>query len=438
MRSIRRQLLVALLASVLVAGSIAAAAVYQRALEESGAILDYQLRQMALSLRDSAIRGGGIQGPSYDTDFDFAIDIRAADGSRLHYSRSRVELPEASPAGYSSVATEAGEWRLYTLLQPGFAVRVAQPMHLRNAIAAKAALRTMTPFVLLVPLLLVLIWIFVARGLKPLEAIAAAVKARSASSLQPLEEQRVPQEIAPVVVSLNDLLARLRRALEHQRAFVADAAHALRTPLAALNLQIQLAERAQTPEERSAAFATVKDGITRTTHLVEQLLTLARTDPEAADRAMEPVDLGELASEVVAAYSTIAEAHGIDLGLKRRDEGVAVTGERDALKTLLSNLVDNALRYTPRGGRVDAAALRENGDAVLEVTDTGPGIPAEERERVFDRFYRVGGNDVPGSGLGLAIVRSIADRHGARVTLSDAPDGAGLRVRAAFRALSSP
>jgi two-component system OmpR family sensor kinase len=342
-----------------------------------------------------------------------------------------------SPRGYATVDIQAGRWRVYTLVQPGFAVRVAQPMRLRNEIAVRAALRTLAPFLLLVPLLGVLVWVFVTRGLKPLEALAAAVKSRSPTSLRPLDS-RVPQEIEPVVASLNDLLARLTRALEHQRAFVADAAHALRTPLTALNLQIQLAERAATPEERAAAFATVKDGVSRAIHLVEQLLTLARQEPGAADRPAASIDLGELASAVVAAYAPIAEAKDIDLGLARRDEGVEVTGEHDAVSTLLSNLVDNALRYTPNGGRVDVAAVRENDTSVLEVTDTGPGIAAEERERVFDRFYRVTGTNVAGSGLGLAIVGSIAEKHGAQVKLGEGPHGTGLRVTVVFPRAAPP
>jgi two-component system OmpR family sensor kinase len=435
MTSIRRNLLAGLLASVLIAGALAAGAVYYRARHEAGEILDYQLRQMALSLRDRTLHSpGSLRASQYDSDFDFAIDIRGDDGSRLHYSRSRVELPPTSPRGYATVDTDAGPWRVYTLQQPGFAVRVAQPMGLRNEIAVRTALRTMTPFLLLVPILWLLVWLLVTHGLKPLESLAAAVKARSPSSLRPLEEARVPEEIEPVVASLNDLLARLTRALEHQRAFVADAAHALRTPLTALNLQIQLAERADTPDERAAAFATLKDGVSRATHLVEQLLTLARNEPEAGERPLGEVDLGELASDAVAAYSTLAEAKGVDLGLVRRDPGVAVAGDLDALKTLLSNLVDNALRYTPAGGRVDVAAMREAESIVLEVTDTGPGIPAEERERVFDRFYRVGGNDVPGSGLGLAIVRSIAQRYGAKIALNEGADRNGLSVRVSFPA----
>jgi two-component system OmpR family sensor kinase len=247
-----------------------------------------------------------------------------------------------------------------------------------------------------------------------------------------LDERRVPEEVKPVVSSLNDLLERLTRALEMQRAFVADAAHALRTPLTALHLQIQLAERAADPNERAAAFDALKQGVERATHVVEQLLTLARHEPEAGGRAVTEVDLGALGAEVVASDAQLAETRGIDLGLTQRDIDVAVTGERDALETLLSNLVDNALRYTPPGGRVDVAVRRSDEGVVLEVTDTGPGIPTEERERVFDRFYRGSATDAPGSGLGLAIVSSIAARHGARVELGDGPEGRGLTVRVVF------
>jgi two-component system OmpR family sensor kinase len=431
MRSIRRELLAGLLASVLVAATIAAAAVYHRAQGEAGDLLDYQLRQMALSLRDQTFRGG-LAGQDYGSDFDFAIDIRGDDGSRVHYSRSRVELPQTRYRGYSNVDTGAGTWRMYTLQQPGFTVRVAQPMSLRDRLAVNAALRTMTPFLLLVPLLAILVWFAVTRGLKPLDSVAAAVKARSASAMTPLDEERVPSEIKPVVSSLNDLLARLTRSLEVQRAFVADAAHALRTPLTALQLQIQLAERASDAQEREAAFATLKEGVTRASHMVEQLLTLARSEPQATDRPQVDVDLGALTREVVASYTQLADAKKIDLGVTGNEMSAVVRGDHEALRTLLANLVDNAVRYTPAGGRVDVAVVKSGEGAAIEVTDTGPGIPLADRERVFDRFYRVPSNDVPGSGLGLAIVRSIAERHRMTVTLEDGPEGRGLRVHVAF------
>jgi two-component system OmpR family sensor kinase len=273
----------------------------------------------------------------------------------------------------------------------------------------------------------------VTRGLRPLETVASAVKARTPSSLEPLPEERLPEEIRPVVTALNDLLPRLARALEMQRAFIADAAHELRTPLTAVRLQLQLAERAQDERERAAALASLRDGLDRTTHLVEQLLTLAREEPGgAAVRERGDVDLAALAAEVVSSLSPFAESKSIDLGLARSEAGLVLRGEGEALRALLSNLVDNALRYTPRGGRVDVSAFRVPEGLVIEVHDTGPGIPPEERTRVFDRFYRRAGADLPGSGLGLAIVKSVAERHGATVTLDDGPDGHGLIARVVF------
>jgi len=433
MRSIRRELLAGLLGSVLLAAAIAGTAVYFRAQNEAGVLLDYQLRQMALSLRDQTLHAGAIGPPPFGNDFDFAIEIRTTEGSRIQYSQSRVRFPPSLVHGHVTVDTEEGAWRVYSLQQPGFTVRVGQPMSMRNDLAAKAALRTLTPFLLLIPLLGVLVWFAVTRGLQPLSTLANAVKSRSPVSLHPLDERRVPEEVKPVTSALNDLLARLTRALETQRAFVADAAHALRTPLTALRLQIQLAERASDPEERAAAFDTLKQGVDRAAHLVEQLLTLARHEPEVVDRPMSEVDIGALAAEVVAAYAQLAEKHGVDLGLTRRDSNVFVFGEREALRTLLSNLVDNALRYTGRGSRVDVAAVQTAEGPALEVIDNGPGIPVEERERVFDRFYRRAGTDVPGSGLGLAIVRSIAERHGARVALESGQGDRGLTARVVFR-----
>ena len=385
---------------------------------------------MALSLRDQAFDGlAGIGAANYSEDVDFAIGIRSEDGIRLYYSRSRVALPLPAQSGYTTVDTELGPWRLYTVQQRGFTLRVAQPMQLRNRLAAQAALRTLTLFLLPVPLLAALVWFAVTRGLKPLEAVATAVKSRSPASLHPLPDTRVPDEIRPVISALNGLLARLSRALETQRAFVADGAHELRTPLAALSLQIQLVERAPDAAERAEALVTLKQGLVRATHLVEQLLTLARQEPEATHGRTSDVDVGSIAAEVVAAYAPLAESNGIDLGLAHRDTGLILSAEEDAVRTLASNLVDNALRYTPRAGHVDVSALRTKEGIVLEVSDDGPGIPPDERERVFDRFYRPAGAAAPGSGLGLAIVRSIAERHGAKINLDSGPGGDGLTVR---------
>jgi two-component system OmpR family sensor kinase len=240
-----------------------------------------------------------------------------------------------------------------------------------------------------------------------------------------------------LVHALNGLLARLNRALGAQRAFIADAAHELRSPLTAVHLQAQLAERAASDAERAAALAELRAGLERATHLVEQLLTLAREEPGVSERPFAPVNLDELARHVIAEYAPIAAARHVDLGMVDRngpDSDAVISGDAAGLRALLSNLVDNAVRYTPAGGRVDVALRREQGDAVLSVRDSGPGIPESERARVFDRFYRLpeaGAAGIAGSGLGLAIVKRVAERHDAAVALGPGlgqPGGEGLGV----------
>lgn len=434
MSSIRRQLLVSMLAAVLAAGFIAALGVYFKAREEVDELLDYQLRQMALSLRDQALRGSFTLGvPPLAEGLDFAVQISSDEGFLLYYSQPGVRLPLRPRAGYSSLETPDGVWRAYALRERGLTLQVAQPLPMRNRLARQAALRTLAPFLLTLPILAGLLWLAITRSLRPLAHVTDAVKVRSATSLPPLPEQDAPQEVRPLIAALNDLLARLGHALEAQRNLIADAAHELRTPLTALRLQVQLAERATGAQERAAAFASLQQGLERAAHLVQQLLTLAREDPNAGERSAADVDLGEIAAEVVSRYSALADSRDIDLGLAQRDAGLVVRGEAEAIGTLLSNLVDNALRYTQRGGRVDVSAARTREGATLEVVDNGPGIEPHDRERVFDRFYRRAGADQPGSGLGLAIVRSIAQRHRAQVRLDAGHGGIGTRVRVTFR-----
>jgi two-component system OmpR family sensor kinase len=431
MTSIRRQLLVGLLAVVLIAGLFAAWGVYQRAHEELDELFDYHLKQMALSLRDQSFEPFAGGPPGIEDGFDFAIQVWSQDGIRMYFSRPHAGLPNLARLGYATVETSVGDWRVFSIRQRGVTLQVAQPMAIRKRLAAAAALRTLAPFLFLLPALGLLVWFIVGRGLKPLVIVAGAVKARTPAALHPLPDRGLPEEIQPLVTALNDLLARLERTLGAQREFVADAAHELRTPLTALRLQVQLAERAREPDERSAAFATLRQGLDRATRLVEQLLALARQEPEAARQPTGPVNLGELARETVAALEPLALAKSIDLGVTR-DEAGTIQGDGNGLRTLLGNLVDNAVRYTPAGGRVDVAAYRESSGAVLTVVDTGPGIPPEERERVLDRFYRRVGSEAAGSGLGLSIVKNIAERHGARVVLDAGPTGKGLAVRVAF------
>jgi two-component system OmpR family sensor kinase len=345
-----------------------------------------------------------------------------------------VPLAPHAELGFSTEMTARGEWRVYSAIVGDNVVQLAQPLSIRNRLAAGVAWRTLWPLVLLLPFLGLAVWLIVGRGLAPLQRVTRALDTRHPEALDPLPDTRLPEEVQPVVHALNALLARLATALDTQKAFVADAAHELRTPLAAVQIQAQLVARAQDDASRKEALADLQAGIARATRLAEQLLALARSDPDSK-APMQGVDLHALVDECVGASVLLAQERGVDLGIET-SEAATVTGDRDALRVMLNNVIDNATKYTPRGGRVDVS-LKVEGRPVVRVADSGPGIPAEERNLVFDRFYRAGEGasrartDVSGSGLGLAIVRRIALQHGATVELGGSPAG-GLLVTVRF------
>ncbi len=435
--SIRHRLLVWLLSSVLAGGLLAAGVVFVQARAEANELFDYQLRQLALTLRDRIYLPSQLaevlQG---EEALDFVIQVWAPDGTRLYLSHPRLHVPGAVQLGFSEVNGDEGRWRVFAIQQRGLTIQVAQPLAVRRHLALAAAWRTLVPFLVALPLIGLLIWRLVGRELRFLESTAQAVARRTPEALEPIAGEAIPDEIRPLVFALNGLLARLGSALARERHFIADAAHELRTPLTALRLQLQLAERAQDPAERERAQAMLREGIARASRMVEQLLVLARQDPDAPVEGNTVVDLAELAKSVAHAQEPSAAARGLSLAAQV-PEPVLVDGEPEALRTMLDNLVENAIRYTAAGS-VTVRAWREAQDACLEVEDTGPGIPAPERERVFDRFYRGEAAAEGGSGLGLAIVRRIAERHRGRVELLEPAQGAGLRVRVTLPARREP
>jgi two-component system OmpR family sensor kinase len=260
--------------------------------------------------------------------------------------------------------------------------------------------------------------------------MSQAVAKRRPDAMAPIAERGLPQELQPLAASLNDLLARLDAALGAQRRFTADAAHELRTPLTALKLQLDLARRAADPAARAAAFDDLDAGMGRAAHLVDQLLTLARVEPESLAARTTDVDLVELAKEAIVARAPVAADKGVDLGLARAAPA-HVRGEPASLAILMSNLIDNALRYTPSGGRVDVG-IDGGMEPRVQRRGHGAGHSADERERVFDRFHRGDATAAAGSGLGLSIVRRIADAHHATLRLDTPPGGTGLLVEVRF------
>ncbi len=461
MRSIRTRLLAGLLALVAATALCAGVITYNRMLAETSSLFDYQLRQMALSLRDQAAIGRVLNVPSHPSGSDFIIQIWDPLGT-LIYAPSRPGLPIITSAvlGYVDMRLAGERWRVYSLDTADGVIQVAQPWRVREEFARDAALRVLVPLLLLlIATAAAVVWI-VSRGLAPLQRLATEVQRRDAHSFEPIVAPELPQEAAPLIQELNRLLARLSAAFGKQRAFVADAAHELRSPLTALSLQLQLLDRARDEAAREDARTRLGAAVERAIHLASQLLTLARSEPEGAPMPLHRIALEASARAGIADVHALAAERGVELSLEA--EGAAeVTGDADALRILVRNLVDNAVRYTPAGGRVQvqvrtqaaASAGREGvgdagrgatrdagggamGDAarraaVLEVQDTGPGIPAGDRERAFDRFVRRPDAADGGTGLGLAIVKAIADRHGARVSLGDA-EPHGLRVTVVF------
>src|SRR5947207_6089725 len=380
MKSIRRALLFSLLAGLAAIGVLASGATYVAARHEIGELLDLQLKQLANSTRiDDLLRGrqpgfDSRASPSSEGVTELVTQIWDRDGVLVYWSRPGTGLPVPLTPGYATVNVDNRDWRVYTLVQGTHALQVAQAEDEREAIATKTALRTLLPFVVLIPVFGAMIWFAVGRGLRPLFAMSQAVAKRQPDALAPLAERNLPQELQPLAGSLNALLARLDSALGAQRRFTADAAHELRTPLAALKLQLDVARRASDQPARMAAYADLDAGVERAAHLVDQLLTLARIEPEALATHAVDCDLAAIAKEAIVARGALAAKKHIDLGLAR-ETPVRVRGDPASLAILLSNLLDNALRYTPEGGKIDVALDSDDGRAVLTVVDSGPGIP---------------------------------------------------------------
>jgi two-component system OmpR family sensor kinase len=429
--SIRRRLLVYLLTGMLLAGLAVTVMVFYQARSTANEMFDYQLRQIAMALRDRAYLPGDLAETLQAAEgLDFVIQAWTPDGRLVYESHPQISMPATGVEGFSNVKTQLGTWRVFATWHRGLSIQVAQHQLARDALAFNAAWRTLLPFLVALPFMGWLIWVLVGREVKVLTNTAKDVARRTPESLEPIASKSVPDEVQPLVGALNGLMARLGEALGQQKNFIADAAHELRTPLTALKLQLQLAERARDNAERERAHAMLREGIARATHVVEQLLALARADPQVSSVATTRFDLAELARGVAQAQRPAAEAKSLVLDVVATGP-VEVDADRAALRTLLENLVDNAIRYTQRGS-VTVRCYPGVGTAVLEVQDTGPGIAAEERDRVFDRFYRSETAVEGGSGLGLAIVRRIAERHGGKVELLDAPGGSGLLARITF------
>lgn len=444
MKSLRLRLLLTLLPATILIWLVAGVVSYKKASHEAEELLEGQLAQSAKLLmaqvrhekndngkKIRALVEGVVGGERHPYEQALEFQIWGRDGALWLRSGNAPAEPLSSQPGYRDILHHGQPWRMLAIWAPGgeFQVQVAQSLADRERVALEVATQVGLPIVLVLPLLALLIYLAVRRAVRPLDLLAEGLSARNPDNLEALPENGdAPSEVRPLILALNRLLARLSITLDNERRFTADAAHELRTPLAAIKIQSQVALASTEEEDRRHALRQVRAGTDRASRLVDQLLRLARLDPLAGIAQASDVRLDELAAQLVGEVVPLARELGKSLSLVDSPDEVVVRGDADLLRVALRNLVENALRHTPDGCEITLGASLEKGQPLLWVRDTGPGVEEDELSRITERFFR--GRDVTqeGSGLGLAIVRRVAELHGARLELANHPEG-GLIAR---------
>ncbi|THF61051.1 two-component sensor histidine kinase [Pseudothauera rhizosphaerae] len=431
-------MLAALCAAVLLLWLLTGVLSYTRAQHEAEELMDGSLAQTARlllailgdnedDLAELAARLATVRGAAdnvYEPPLEFQIG--RGDGTILARSDNAPPIPVLGVAGYSDILRQDTSWRVLNRVSADgrYRVQVSQSIGLRDRAALEVAGQTVLPLAVIAPLLVLFIYLSIVRGLRPLERLAAEVSARSPDNLQPLAVRNIPTEAAPLAAAIDRLLQRVGRALDNERRFTADAAHELRTPLAAVKVQTQVARRSREADQRDHALEQIECGVDRASRLVDQLLRLARLDPMNALPHAERVDLRTLVEEAVATalHADPAEQRSVRCELPEGD--LHVVGDADLLQIALRNLLDNALRYTPVGSHITVVVQEAGGDLVnLLVRDDGPGVSVDVLGRLGERFFRGAGQAIEGNGLGLAIVARIAELHGARMRARNLPGG---------------
>ncbi|WP_321881276.1 sensor histidine kinase [Paraburkholderia bannensis] len=330
-----------------------------------------------------------------------------------------IALPRAQ-TGFSSIDFDGEAWDVFALAAGDEYIQIAESRSMRNRNALRVAFWSLLPVLALLPLLVLTIAVTVRLSLRPMERVGRRAAKVDLHALKPLEADKAPVELRPFIESINRMIERLSVLVNAERKFIADAAHELRSPISAMQLQIDNLRDAP-PEQYRERFEDLQRGVARTGSLVSQLLGLARAEIGGAQRATETIALTRIVPDVLADLLPLADARGVDLGVERLDEASVRATEGD-MRVLVKNLIDNAIRYVHAGGRVDVSVLRDAQTVTIEVIDDGPGIAESDLPYVFDRFFRAANNDAQGSGLGLAIAQTLAQSYGGRVTLANRSD----------------
>jgi two-component system OmpR family sensor kinase len=443
MNSIRQRLLRNLLVGMVLITSIAGILTHRHVRIELDELYNANLQQVARFMVSKLERN---DLSTFDTtpqkpptriaweEEDYLIQVWSREGTLISQEVAAIthaQIPLDATQGFSRKDINGESWRIYRADGAHVIVQIAQPETARLSAIHEISAQLLGPLLLQVPLLILVVWLSVRHGVIPLDLLSKVIAQRKPGALTAIDGTDQPRELQPLIATLNELLARLSAALQQQRNFVADAAHELRTPIAALQLQLDLLERATEPADRAQAIAQLHNGLQRTTHLIQQLLSIARAESGSATPFLQLVNLPSVIETTMERHLPYARKRQLDLGVTRL-ESASISCARGDIESVLDNLVSNAIRYTPYGGRVDLALYCDQLYAVIEITDSGLGIPPLERERIFDRFYRVLQKNVDegvveGSGLGLAIVKTICDRYQAIIQIDSGDNGKGTR-----------
>jgi two-component system OmpR family sensor kinase len=432
--SVQLRLSVTLSLAILVVALLAAAFAFVSALDEAHEMQDETLRQVAAlyDRQQMTLHYPAAQAVDDDNEESRVIVQYLADGSRA-VGNDDALLPLPFPTtlsdGLSTLKVTGEDFRvLVRTTARGERIVVAQETGVRDKEARESAWRSLLPFLILFPVLLLVVGDLVRKMFRPIATLSADIDQRDEQALHPVDESHVPSEIRPFVVAINRLLGRVAQSVDNQRRFVADAAHELRSPMTALSLQAERLAATEMPAAARERLLPLSRGIERSRNLIDQLLSLAAAQ-SSSNTAPTSVSVLHIYRRILEDLLPLADRKNIDIGVESSEDVQVRINETDLL-ILIRNLVDNAIRYTPPGGRIDLSVKREQAAVVLQVSDTGPGIAMEEQARVFDPFYRSLGTDESGSGLGLSIVKAIADRTGLKVDLgfTDVIERSGLCV----------
>ncbi|GLQ48446.1 two-component sensor histidine kinase [Dyella lipolytica] len=437
MTSLRRQLLAWLIPAYLLVAAVWMGVSYRQYETNISAFMDGQMHALANTYAHSSATVAGQPGvralDEQHVQHDGTPIVQLwEDGGRLLATSWPIPSLGLQPSeGFHTVDADGQSWRIYTVLSSQTRVQIVQSNDFRQRVILDSARKSVEPMALLIPLSVLLVWVATLLALRPVDRLVHAIAQQDERSLEELPLSKVPRELMPLVVSINGLLKRLRNAFAVRQRFVQDAAHELRTPLTALTLQVEALHHKLGGSAVDAELVRLDAGIERMHRLVAQLLKLARQEAAQPIDGSTLVDLQQLVKESIGSLIPLAEKRAIDLGLEATERAV-VRGDANDLRSVLENLLDNALRYTPAGGSVDVTLRRDGGEVAIEFADTGPGIPPELLEQVFERFYRVLGTGAQGSGLGLAIAQSAAERGGFHIELQNRHDQTGLVARVRF------